>query len=64
MWYSKEHSFLNVLIFKDVTEVEDLYQTRKEEATVIGTIALDNLQDIMNIYDVVLEREESFTIRE
>ena len=46
---------LNVLIFKDVTEVEDLYQTRKEEATVIATIALDNLQDIMNIYD-----EEAF----
>ena len=50
---------LNVLIFKDVTEVEDLYQTRKEEATVIGTIALDNLQDIMNIYD-----EESFIGRD
>jgi len=46
---------MNVLIFKDVTEVEDLYQTRKEEATVIATIALDNLQDIMNIYD-----EEAF----
>lgn len=50
---------LSVLIFKDITEVEDLYQTRKEEATVVATINLDNLADISNIYD-----EDSFAGQE
>ncbi len=52
-------SEISVLIFKDITEVEDLYQTRKDEAIVVATIALDNLADIVNIYD-----EESFAMQE
>ncbi|MGI6378099.1 MAG: DHH family phosphoesterase [Bacilli bacterium] len=40
---------LNVLIFKDISEVDNLYKLRKDEAPVFTMILLDNLLDVANI---------------
>ena len=42
-------SELNVLIFKDISEVTGLYKLREEEAPVFVMIQLDNLYDVVNI---------------
>ncbi len=47
---------LNVLVFKDVSELEDLYELRKNEFPVFLTLSIDNLTDIAN-----LAKDERFT---
>ena len=42
-------SELNVLIFKDISEVTNLFELRQEEAPVFVMIQLDNLYDVVNI---------------
>ncbi len=37
---------LNLLVLKDVTEVDDLYQTKQEQQLVYMTITMDNLLDL------------------
>jgi len=40
---------LKILIFKDVTELDHLYELRSNEASVVATIVLDNLVDIVSV---------------
>ena len=57
---------LNILILKDITEVEALYESSKMNAPVVMTLVLDNLLDIVNVVQedsyVVIEQQIRNTI--
>lgn len=53
----------NLLLLKDIDEVEELLKTQHDESLIVGNIVLDNLADIVNLGNELMRNDVELNVR-